>query len=109
VLIPGDLPADRDHDLRVRARERDDADRRPAEAAREALDRPPVRTEVEQRRRLDNRLLTLRELSQDRLGHRLDRRRAAAEQLAEEAALLAFAGLHGKAWSALADPAVGKG
>src|SRR5690348_15896927 len=72
VLVPGDLPADRDDDLRVRTGERDDADGRPPEAAREALDRAPVRAEVEERRRLDDRLLALRELPQDRLRHRLD-------------------------------------
>src|SRR5581483_5772127 len=86
VLVPGDLPADRDHDFGVRPGERHDADRRPAQAAREPFDRAAVRAEVEESGGLDDLLLAAREIAQDRLRHRLDRRRAAAQKLAEEAA-----------------------
>src|SRR5207248_450973 len=48
VLVPRDVPGDRYSDLARRARERDDARLRVAEALRDAADGPPVRARVEE-------------------------------------------------------------
>src|SRR5207237_5636662 len=79
----------------------------PAQAARQALDRAPVRAQVEERRCLDDRLLAAREMPQHGLGHRLDRL-VAPEQLPEQAARLAFARMDREPGTAFADPAVRK-
>ena len=47
VLVPGDVPGDRDHDVGTDAAERHQRDARRAERARDALHRPPVGARVE--------------------------------------------------------------
>src|SRR5581483_4428356 len=83
-----------------------DADRRPAEAARQAFDRPPVRAQVEERGGLDDLLLAARQVAEDRLRHRLDGLLAPAEELAEQAAGLPVARLRRERRPSFADPAV---
>src|SRR5437588_7641709 len=75
VLVPGDVPGDRDDELAADARERNDARTRLAEALRDSPDRPAVVARVEDVSRLDHLLLAGREAPQDRLGdHRIVRR-----------------------------------
>src|SRR5262245_23299848 len=57
VLVPGEIPGDRDHDLGVDSRQRDDAGSRVAEALGDPGDRSPERARVEQICCLDDREL----------------------------------------------------
>src|SRR5262245_55223615 len=68
VLVPRDLPGDRDHDLGIRPREDDDARLRIAQAPRDSFDRPDRVADVEQGRSLYLGLLVRREPAEDRLG-----------------------------------------
>src|SRR5215831_21175734 len=84
VLVPRDVPRDRDHDLRIRAGQRNDADPWLTETLRDPRDRPPERARVEELRSLDHRLLGLGEAAQDRLvDDALDRLLAGFEQRAQ--------------------------
>ena len=76
VLVPGDVPGDRDHELLVHARERKDARPRLAEALRDSADRPAIVARVVEVGRLDGLELGLAQPPEDRLrGDRLLRRR----------------------------------
>src|SRR5215211_1402373 len=55
VLVPGDVPGDRDHELVVDPGQLQDARTWRAEALRDAADRPPVVAGVEDVRRFDHR------------------------------------------------------
>src|SRR3954470_24065831 len=67
VLVPGDVPGDRDHDLAADTRERTDARLRLPEAPGAAGHGPPEVGLVEKIGRLDDLTLRLRKASQDRL------------------------------------------
>src|SRR6185295_7521125 len=110
VLVPGDLPGEREHELRVHAGERDDRDEGRTERLGDSLDRPTEETRVEEIRRLDERGLRIREPAQHGLrydGLRLDAVRP-AEDLRPTRALTARAGRRerGRHRAALAYPAV---
>src|SRR5206468_3160081 len=67
VLVPGDVPGDGDHDLRIDAREDDDRDTRSAERLRDPADRAAVLGRVEEIGGLDHRELLLGEAPEDRV------------------------------------------
>ena len=106
VLVPGDLPGDRDDHLAADARERHDRDLRLAEALRDPGDRPPIGARVEEVGGLDEVELLLGETPQDRLGRngwRLGRALAAEE--AGPRQLRAGEGLWGRSASSGFPPA----
>src|SRR3990170_4987858 len=67
VLVPGDLPGEREHELAVDPGERDDRDERGTECARDALDRPREEARVEEVGGLDERRLPVGQATEDRL------------------------------------------
>src|SRR5205823_3388214 len=67
VLVPGDVPGDRDHELAVHARELQDARAGLAEALRDPAHGAAKRARVEEVGRLDDLELGLRQAPQDRL------------------------------------------
>src|SRR5262249_30727026 len=112
VLVPRDLPRDRDRDLGVGARKHDHASLRLAEASRDALDRADCVAGVEQRRGLELSLLLVREAAENRLGHgRFDDRTAIRPEDAREAERAPPPGVtHGRPdRAALPNPAVVEG
>src|SRR5918999_946759 len=66
VLVPREIPGDRDHGLLVRAGERDDAGPRAAEALRDSAHRSPKARRVEQVGSLYDCELVTREPAQNR-------------------------------------------
>ena len=68
VLVPGEVPDEGHDDIGAGARQPDDADLRVTQAAGDPLDRADAVARVEERRRLDHRLLLVRQAPQDRLG-----------------------------------------
>src|SRR5512132_2172951 len=68
VLVPADVPGDRDHELLVHALELQDARARLAEALRDTADRPAVVTRGERVGSLDHRQFGLGEPAEDGLG-----------------------------------------
>ena len=85
VLVPGDVPRDRDHDLGVHPRERQEADAGVAEALGDAGDRALVGAVVEELGRLHDRLLLGGEAAVHRLGHRAAPARPGASRAAPRA------------------------
>src|SRR3954454_12066453 len=72
VLVPGQVPDEREHDVPAGTGEDDDADARLAQAARDPLHGPQSVAPVEHRGGLDHRVLLVREPAQCRLrDHRL--------------------------------------
>src|ERR671931_610782 len=67
VLVPGDVPGDRDHDLAADARQREDARVRRAEALGDARDGAAEVGLVEEVRRLDDLALRLGQAPENRL------------------------------------------
>src|SRR5262245_24433480 len=84
VLVPGDVPGDRDDDVRVDARQRVNRDVRGPKALRDAADRAPVLRGVEPVGGLDDGELGLRQAAQDRLAGDRRLRGAAHAQEARE-------------------------
>src|ERR1022692_2573274 len=113
VLVPRDVPRDRDRHLSGVAGERDDAGARLAEALRDAADRAPVAARVEQMGGLEQSGIAHRRAARDRLGRRNRLLRAGAgqaEELAEPAAApLARSRNRGRRRRPLLDPAVLEG
>src|SRR4029453_16059713 len=96
VLVPTDVPGDRDHEFRIDTFQLEDAGAGLAEALGDAADRPAIVAGVEEIRCLDHRQLRLAETAEDRLrGARLPRLGGdGGEELRQPAPALAPLGRH---------------